>query len=152
MSITATGMPPGGTYVWFLDGNVIPGASGNVLNNITVNDLGSYTVRYTDPKGCISTSAALVVSGTVSNNVWVYPNPNEGQFQVRVFATGSTGPLTIRVYDSKGSLVYEKQHQTVLPFTQMDVNLGLGSNGMYTVRVHDGSGQIIGSKSVLVRH
>ncbi len=152
MSITATGIPPGGSYVWLLDGNVIAGASGNVLNNVTVNGLGSYTVRYTDPRGCVSTSAPLVVTGTASNNVWVYPNPNNGQFQVRVFATGSTGPLTIRVYDSKGSLVYEKEHQTVLPFTQMDVNLGLGSSGMYTVRVHDGSGKIIGAKSVLVKY
>ena len=152
MSITATGIPPGGSYVWLLDGNVIAGASGNVLNNVTVNGLGSYTVRYTDPRGCVSTSAPLVVTGTASSKVWVYPNPNNGQFQVRVFATGSTSPLTIRVYDSKGSLVYEKEHQTVLPFTQMDVNLGVKSSGIYTVRVHDGSGNIIGAKSVLVRY
>jgi hypothetical protein len=151
LSITATGIPPGGSFVWLKDGIVIPGASGNVLGNLTVNDQGSYTVRYTDANGCVSTSAALVITGHASGNLWVYPNPNTGNFQVRVFTSVNT-TLTVRVFDSKGALVQERAFTSTMPYSQIAIDLGgARAAGMYTVRVTDANGNLLGSKMILVR-
>jgi hypothetical protein len=152
LDITATGIPPGGTFVWLFNGVVMPGVSGNVLTNITLNEQGSYSVRYTDPNGCVTTSAALVVTGQASTNMWVYPNPNFGQFSVRFF-NSNPETATVNVYDSKGAKVYQRSVTTTLPYTTIDVDLGgRASSGMYLVELVNGSGKRVGAKQVLVRH
>jgi hypothetical protein len=151
LSITALGVPPGGSFVWLKNGVVIPGASGNVLSGIGIGDLGSYTVRYTDPNGCVSTSAALVVTGLASDNMWVYPNPNFGQFTVRFF-NANPETATVNVYNAKGQRVYSKAVATTLPYTNIDVDLGpTAKNGTYIVELVDGSGNRVGAQRVVVR-
>jgi hypothetical protein len=152
LDITATGIPPGGSFVWLFNGVVIPGATGNTLTNLGVDDIGSYTVRYADLNGCVTVSAPLVISGMLSDNLFVYPNPNRGQFQVRFFNQNNE-IVVVHVYNSIGAKVYQKAMVTTLPYTQIDIDLGSTfASDVYTVEVLTQNGHRVGVKQIIVRH
>ena len=77
--------PAGGSFVWFRNGVAIPGVTGAVVSGLTGDNLGTYRAVYTDLNGCVSTSADVTLTGQPSNNLYVYPNPNTGVFQVRFY-------------------------------------------------------------------
>jgi hypothetical protein len=151
-NITANVSPAGGSIVWFKNGVIIPGASSFTLSNLGVDDIGSYRAVYTDPNGCVSTSATIDVTGQSTSRLFIYPNPNFGQFQVRVYSAGAGSPLTLTVYDSKGSVVFRRQVAVSVPYSRMDVDLGLSVSGIYTVEVRDASGKLIDARNVVIRH
>ncbi|MEK7226623.1 MAG: HYR domain-containing protein, partial [Bacteroidota bacterium] len=99
--LTANGVPGGGTYVWFKNNVVIPGATSQTLGPLGIADLGTYKVTYTDPNGCVNTSADVVVKAQPSSGIVVYPNPNNGQFNVRFYNTTSQF-ATVHVYNAVG--------------------------------------------------
>ena len=151
LTITATGNPAGGTFEWFKN-NVLTGHSGSTWSGLTVDDIGTYKVRYTDLNGCVSTSADLTITGQPSKNLYVYPNPNTGHFQVRIYNQPNES-ITLRVYDSKGAKVFEKVEVTGTAYTGIDVDLSpVISSGVYTVEVRDGSGKSVGARRIVVRH
>jgi hypothetical protein len=147
-TLTTSTNQPGGTYVWYKNGQPT-GATGPGLGGLTVDDIGNYHVVYTDPNGCVSTSAIVEVSAQVSDIMWVYPNPNFGQFQVRVYSTGNT-PFTINVYDSKGAKVYARTATPVQAYTSIPVDLGYKAMGVYVVELRDASGNRLGTRLVSV--
>ncbi|MEO7924520.1 MAG: HYR domain-containing protein [Chitinophagaceae bacterium] len=154
VNLVATVDPTGGTFQWFKDGSAtpIPGVSGNTLSGLSVDDIGSYRVRYTDLNGCVSLSNEIVVSGAPSGNLYVFPNPNFGQFSVRFFnQVGETA--TLSVFDAKGARVYQRQMITTTAYTKLDIDLGpTVSSGVYLVEVVNGSGKSLGGKRIIVRH
>ena len=102
------------------------------------------SVVYTSPFGCIATSASDSITGTESNNLWVYPNPNRGVFQVRFF-NQSNEPATVQVFSAAGQKVYEEKVITgTQTYSQIQVDLGLKANGVYVVRLVNGSGKVAG--------
>ncbi len=151
LTITATTSPVGGTYAWYKNGVLISGAISNSLVNLSVDDIGTYKVIYTDPNGCVSTSADLVISAQQSGNLYVFPNPNSGHFHVR-FYNQLNEPATLRVYDSRGAMVYQKKFITTTPYSSLDVNLEARAtpNGIYLVEVRNGTGILIGAKRIIV--
>jgi len=150
LNILSTVSPAGGSFAWYKNGTLI-GATGSSLTGLTVDDIGTYHVIYTDPNGCVKTSNDIVVSGQPSAKVWVYPSPNNGQFQVRFF-NADNETATVRVYDSKGALVYEKEQVTTTAYTGIDVDLGpTMSSGVYVVVVHNSAGKKMGAVRIVVR-
>jgi hypothetical protein len=150
LSITATTNPSGGTFVWFKDGVVVPGVTGATLSGLTVDDVGTYKATYTDPNGCIRTSADLVVSGLPSTNLFVYPNPNQGQFQVRYFTSSPGVALNLSIYDSKGARVFQSRTLSTLPYTSIQVDLGSRPAGTYMIDLRDANNNPLGSRKVMV--
>jgi hypothetical protein len=150
VTLTAIVNPGGGTYQWFKNGVAIPGATGASLAGLTVNDVGSYTVRYTDLNGCVAVSAAMVVSSQASDNLYVYPNPNDGHFHVR-FYNQVGEEVTVHVYDAKGALIHSQKAVTTTPYTDITLDLG-GRNaaGTYLVVLRDASGRQVGAKKIIV--
>ncbi|MBK9465545.1 MAG: T9SS type A sorting domain-containing protein [Chitinophagaceae bacterium] len=152
LTITATTSPSGGSYVWFKDGQVIAGASGSTLPNLTVIDAGVYRVVYTDPNGCTSTSADITIAAQQSDNLYVYPVPNNGQFIVRYYNTANE-QLNLRVIDAKGSLVYQSKILTTVPYSTINVDLRNGrvlASGIYIVEVRRADGRLAGSRRIVV--
>lgn len=150
LNLGTTVNPGGGTFVWYKNGQVIGGATTASLNGLTVNDIGTYKVVYTDANGCVMTSADLVVSGMNNGNLWVYPNPNRGQFQVRYF-NGLNENVTVNVYDEKGSKVYQRAYTTSTAYSQMNVNISRMPAGKYLVEVVNAGGTRVGAKWVVVQ-
>jgi len=152
LTITASVSPTGGTIVWKkikLDGTTVTLSNTSfTLSNLTVD----YAI-YTDPNGCVSISANLSISGQPSGNLYVYPNPNPGQFHVRFF-NQSNESVTLKVYDSRGVLVYQQKFITTTPYSDLFVNLGtrVVTSGVYLVEVRDAAGKLIGAKRIVIGH
>jgi HYR domain/Ig-like domain CHU_C associated/Secretion system C-terminal sorting domain/PKD-like domain len=152
LNITSNVNPPGGTYAWFLNGQLLPTALGSSLNNLTVDNLGTYRLVYTDLNGCVGTSANLVISAFQSEKLWIYPNPNTGRFQIRFF-NHVNEQITINVYDMKGSRVYQRAVTPTANYNRIDVDLGTAiPAGFYIVEVRGGNGSLIGKKKIVVYH
>lgn len=91
-----------------------PGVTGNTFNvsNFDQGTTVDVAYDYTDPNGCSgSTTIAIylelcgnVEEGTLAD-VSIYPNPNNGQFEIKGLEIGQ--PLLI--YDNTGRMVYNKQ-------------------------------------------
>jgi hypothetical protein len=150
LNIIAVANPGGGNFEWFKDGVMIPGANGPVLQHLGVDDIGVYHVVYTAPNGCSGQSNNITITGQASDNLFVYPNPNTGEFQVRYFnQTGES--ITVKVYDSKGAEVYSKKEATTLPYTGIEIDMAGHPSGNYLVVAFDGNGNKVGSKMILIR-
>ncbi|MBK6991525.1 MAG: DUF11 domain-containing protein [Chitinophagaceae bacterium] len=152
LTITATTAPSGGNYVWFKNGVVIAGATGNTLAGLTVSDIGTYRVVYTDGNGCVATSANIDITGQPSDNLYVYPVPNQGVFNVR-FYNQANEQVTVRVFDAKGAEVYSRKVLTTIPYTTINVDLStsrLLANGTYVVDVRGADGRLMGSRKIIV--
>ncbi len=71
-----------GSFQWFLDGNIIPGATNAAIQ---FGAEGNYSVEFTDANGCSSISAPWLYLHTgmahvTSAALRVYPNPSTGLF------------------------------------------------------------------------
>lgn len=149
-NITATVSPIGGTFAWLKNGAPrIPTVTTATLSNLTVDDAGTYRAVYTDLNGCINTSADLVVSAQTSEKFYVAPNPNLGQFSVR-FYNQQNEQVTVKVFDSNGKLVHQQATSTGLPYTSIDINLGVASSGIYLVEIRGANNRLIGAKRIVV--
>ncbi len=153
LNIISTVNPAGGTYAWYRNGILLtsPLQQGPVLSGLTVDDIGTFRLVYTDLNTCTNSSADVVVSGLASDKLWVYPVPNNGQFQVRFF--NQVGEqATVRVFDAKGAKVYERSVVTSTAYTQIDVNLGPSMpDGTYVVELVNAAGDRVGAKKIIVR-
>lgn len=145
----------GSTYTWFLNGVVVPGATGSTLTNLGVDNLGTYTVTAGTTNGCAGTSNAVTLRDSASNNLFIYPNPNNGSFQVRFFNSPdnpySGTPRSVVVYDSKGGRVYS-QATIITPGTYgaMNINLVNQPAGIYHVDLVDGRGNRLKTGKVVI--
>jgi hypothetical protein len=148
VTIMASVNPAGGTIAWYKDGVLIPGALTLSLNNLSVDDAGTYHAVYTAPNGCTATSANVVISKATSDNVFIYPNPSDGRFQVRVYNQNEN--ITVSVYDAKGALVYQKSSTTAAPYTRIDVDLSHVAAGQYLVDVRGAGGSRLGAKQIII--
>ncbi|HUR66211.1 MAG TPA: HYR domain-containing protein, partial [Chitinophagaceae bacterium] len=147
LNIISTVSPTGGTYQWYRNGVLLtsPLQAGPILSGITVDGIGTYKLTYTDLNGCVRTSSDIVVTGQPSNNLYIYPVPNNGQFQVRFFNQPGES-ATVRVFDAKGSKVYEKATVTTTAYTKIEVNLGPAiADGVYVVELVNAAGNRVGA-------
>ena len=81
----------------------------------------------------------FVISGTLSsenfelNNVFVYPNPSKGIFNISL---GNLQPTEIEVYDLMGKKVYAKKEITISNF-ETKIDLSNVTQGIYFVKIKD---------------
>jgi hypothetical protein len=141
--------PPGGTFNWFFNGNPIPGATASSLGPLNINQLGTYRVVYTDANGCVATSANVDVTGAISNNLWVYPNPNTGTFNVR-FYNQSGEQVTLKVFNGLGQVVYSHALALGITYSNTVVSLGNMPAGIYIVKIVNGTGAELAAKRIVV--
>jgi Fungalysin metallopeptidase (M36)/Secretion system C-terminal sorting domain/Fungalysin/Thermolysin Propeptide Motif len=139
------------TYQWFRNTVPVIGAAASSLP-INVDAFGEYTVLVTDVNGCSILSNKIMVSDSASNQLFIYPNPSSGQFQVRYYSPNNTTlGRTITVYDAKGARVYSKLYSVTRTYDRMDVNLTNLQSGVYMVELKDGSGKHIASGMVVIQ-
>jgi hypothetical protein len=152
VTIVATANPPGGTYAWLFNGNPITGAISPSLGPLNVDNIGRYNVIYTDLNGCVKTSSDFLVTGEQSDYLWVYPNPNTGQFQVR-FYNRSGEVVTLKIYNPLGQEVYSQKITTGLTtYSRIDINLTNMAGGDYTVKIVNKDQMTIATKRVFIHH
>ncbi len=140
----------GDIYTWTLNGLPIVGATGNTLP-VDVDGQGVYEVTVQDVNGCSSTSSTITIGDLPSDNVFVYPSPNTGQFQVRYHSLpGNVLPRMLNIYDSKGARIYSVQYPINNPYTRMDVDITKHGKGVYMIELTDRNGARLKTSRVVV--
>jgi hypothetical protein len=150
LSVSAT--PPAATYIWYRNNIALPSANADILN-VTVDELGGYKVAIQDVNGCSNTSDVLLIEDSVSGRLFIFPNPNKGQFQVRYYSVPGNAPLprTLVIYDAKGALVYNKTYAIGKPYDKMEVNFAAFGKGLYFINLVDVTGKRIAIGKVVVQ-
>lgn len=106
-SLTLVATPAGGTF----NGN---GVTGTSFNPFTAgNGVQIITYSYTDSNGCSATVNDTITvdpcfgvntPGVTANSISLYPNPNNGQFNVTIGEAG-----TLLIYNGLGQLIYNER-------------------------------------------
>ena len=151
VSATITPSNSNATYQWFLNGEAIPNANASSII-ADIDGLGEYTVEATYPTGCSgSSSNSVILTDSLNTTLFIYPNPNNGIFQVRFYdkENGVSNPRFLNVYDSKGSRVLRQQFN-VSGFGRMDVDLSKNAKGVYFIDLTDAAGNRLQSERVIV--
>jgi hypothetical protein len=145
-TLTATSIPTGTTYNWYKNGVLVTGVNGNTL---TVNyaDKGTYTVK--DMNGCDNISNSINILDSLSNTLFVYPNPNNGQFTVQYFNGNNSQKRTVTLFDSKGARVYVQEYNMNSGFDVMEVVVKKLSAGTYMLLLTDGNGVKIATTKIV---
>ncbi|TYB74130.1 T9SS type A sorting domain-containing protein [Bizionia saleffrena] len=73
---------------------------------------------------------------TLENNFAIYPNPNNGEFNVKFNATSSN--VSLELFDIRGRSVYTQGFNNSGAFNET-INVGNVQSGMYLLNVNDGS-------------
>jgi len=154
--VRLNGTPVGGSWSGF-------GISGfNFMPPAT--DIGTWPITYTyaDANGCVnSASTTVTVLACEERNrdldngaVVLYPNPNSGQFNIRVNST-RFNVLGMRVYNAAGQLMYVNQWRGLVFARVIPVNLDHLAAGTYMVRLYYGDGMDRGADKtyqVIIAH
>ncbi len=141
LQLMSTGM---GDFQWYLDGNMIPGATTNPY--IPVQN-GAYTVEITDAFGCMAMSDTLDVSNVGiaekgTDRVSVAPNPFFGDLTVQ---TERTGNAEIVIYDSYARPVLMESFSRKATLNTLELPDGLY---LYVIR---SDGRVIASGKLIRR-
>jgi hypothetical protein len=130
---------------WYLDGAIIPGATNQ---QYTVLANGTYTVVVTS-NGCSSSPSDGILILTVGisidkadRNFSIYPNPNNGEFNIKV-ETLNSEQYTIEIYNNLGASVWKQEDVTVNGSYKAHVVLSESPSGIYMVALRNKANTIV---------
>jgi hypothetical protein len=102
-----------------------------------VNGIGNYNVTVTDINGCSNTSSDLAIGGLLDDRLYIYPNPNNGQFTVRWYSYWTFERFVITVTNAVGQIVAIKEFNSNSNYYPMQLDMRHLSTGIYGVQVRD---------------
>jgi Subtilase family/PKD-like domain/Ig-like domain CHU_C associated len=152
-TLTANVNPSGSyNYTWYKNNVIVPGASTNTIAGIDLDDLGSYTVTVTNTSGlaCSNTSPAVTIDAAANTKLFIWPNPNNGEFEVSYYSAGANA-YTLNLYDGKGALIYSKAYTISSPYQRMKVDIRTSGRGLYQVVLIDKTGKRIANGKVVTQ-
>ena len=130
------GTPAGGTYSG-------PGVSNGIFDPAEAG-LGEHTITYTytDPNFCENSADDIIIvtpySGIQSvfdkEGVFVYPNPNSGNFTLHL-NVGSHSNVSINVFDALNKQVFSEQNKSIDNGNEMNFNFQDYPEGIYFIRI-----------------
>ncbi len=121
------------TYTW------IPGGTG-VSIVVSPSVTSTYTVSGTDVNGCmnsfvitqsVSVCAEISQVSNLNSHFAIYPNPNNGEFTVKLNAVSEN--MSIEIYNSLGQLVLKEKPNNLITV----ININTKAKGIYIVRIKE---------------
>ncbi len=153
LTANVTPSAPNTTYQWYKNNVLLTGQTAQSIV-VDIDGLGTYKATAAIDGFCESTSInSITVKDSASDILFIYPNPNKGTFQVRFNDkfNGESYPLSITIYDGKGSRVYKQSFAPGTTFGRMDVILKNVGSGVYFVDLTDASGVRLQSGKVVIK-
>lgn len=140
-TITATNTPAALTpasYSWTRNGTTVAGATSATIP-VNIDQLGTYRATVTDINGCVNSSNTITIDAQTSDRLWIYPNPTDGAFQVRLFYGSNMADVrVVTVYNAKGQEIAKKEldfRRGVSPYAAVTFDLSKEAAGTYVVKV-----------------
>ncbi|RYE21594.1 MAG: T9SS type A sorting domain-containing protein [Sphingobacteriales bacterium] len=137
------------SYAWFKNGVLQTSATGSSLV-VDIDDLGDYSVTVSAVGGCSKSSAIVSISDSAVARLFIYPNPNNGQFQVS-YHNEPLAKQVLTIFDSKGAKVFSKTYDLATTYQRMPVDLRRNRAGVYSIVLTDKNGKKIATGSVLIQ-
>ncbi|MBW7914034.1 MAG: T9SS type A sorting domain-containing protein, partial [Taibaiella sp.] len=140
-------------YQWKRNGQDIIGATGSVWSANTLNDNDSISVELVSSYQCPQPTTALsngiivkvlssVGDNRATNDIQLYPNPNNGSFIISGRAH-STQVARVQVVNAVGRVVYEDTVITKVGKLYHPIELGNTAAGIYILKVSTDAGSMI---------
>ena len=146
----ANGPAVGTTYAWYKNGIALTGQTGNSII-VNMNGVGNYTLKATNLSGCVGTSNSLAILDSAQQNLFIYPNPSTGRFQVRYFSDNNNlKPRKISIYNSAGALVFNASFVMFGGYTPMDIDLSRNGSGTYYIHLMDNDGKNLITEKIFI--
>jgi len=127
----------------------------SVFNGLEMN--GDWTIalvdNYNNDTGTLNSwslefcvPAALSVVENELDNLSIYPNPNNGEFNIG-FNPKSGNDITIQVYDIRGRAIFTNSYNATSRFNEV-IRLNNAQSGVYLLSIVDGSQKV--TKKIIV--
>ncbi|MEI8058631.1 MAG: T9SS type A sorting domain-containing protein [Ferruginibacter sp.] len=150
LTATATSSATPISYFWFKNNAPISNSGSTLSVNIT--GVGDYRVAVTDGNGCSNQSQVVNISDSANGKLFIYPSPNNGQFNITYYNKGGESVKRIvTIYSNKGDKVYSNQFQVTQVYQLLNIDMRRNSTGVYYIVLSDANGNKLKSGQVLVR-
>jgi PKD repeat protein len=150
-SITPTGTYK---YTWYRNSQIIPTEITTVVDSIGyLLWSGPYkmTIENLPPQlPCANTTSEVIIGDSASSKLFIYPNPNNGQFRVTYYSPTNTRYQVV-VMDTKGAVLYRKPHEVTNRYQLIDINLIGASRGMYILQIQDPTGKQLAAGKLVIQ-
>ena len=146
---------PAGTYkyTWYRNNQLISNETTTSVDSIGYRLWsGAYkmAIENLPPQlPCSYTTPELVIGDSVSSKLFIYPNPNNGQFRVTYYSPTNTRYQVV-VMDMKGAVLYRKPHEVTNRYQLIDINLQGASSGLYLLQIQDPTGKQLASGQLVI--
>lgn len=145
----------GGTlsYSWLYNSNPLSTTANTYLADVEHTGTYQAKIQETWLSGlvCLNQSAPVVISAGTSNQLFIFPSPNDGRFTVSYLNNdGSSTKRTITIYDSKGAKVYAGSFSVAGAYTLLKIDARGNQTGIYYVVVHDTRGKKLAEGKVII--
>ena len=147
-----TASPPANySYQWYRNNGLLSGINSSSYP-LNPDRLGTYFVNVINEYGCGAPTNSVTIGDSASTQLFIYPSPNNGHFQVRYHnPQGNEVQRTLMVFDDKGALVFKQAYRPGGPYGRMDVNIPQVAAGVYVVSLVDANNKIIRSERVMIQ-
>ena len=145
------------TYTWYYNNSVLPGA---VSSSLVVNygSPGDYQLKVTDINGCTNLSNIITIANSfaLNLNMYSYPNPSGGIFQVIYHhdpnsPTNNTLQRSLTVYNNWGGKIINMVFPQTTLYQKIDVDVRAYGKGIFWVELKDANGTRLGMNRVVVQ-
>ena len=141
---------PAATYAWYYNNSVLPGAVADTLL-VNYGSAGNYQLKVTNACG-VGLSNIITIANSFALNMYTYPNPSGGIFQVRYNSeAGNTLQRSLTVYNNRGEKIITRNFTQTIPYQKIDVDIRQHGKGLYWVEVRDANGKRLGMNRVVVQ-
>ncbi len=155
LTTISASVAPAGTYkyAWYRNNQLISNETTTVVDSIGYRLWsGAYkmAVENLSPQlPCTYTTPELVIGDSLSNKLFIYPNPNNGQFRVTYYSPTNTRYQVV-VLDTKGAVLYRKPHEVTNRYQLIDINLQGASSGLYLLQIQDPTGKQLAAGKLII--
>lgn len=160
-SATLTATPSastGGTLTstWTYNGNTVANPGNTRVVNI--EQVGTYQVNIQEVFGtgansitCQNQSTEVTINAEVSNRLFIFPSPNDGQFTVAYYNSGGgSSQRSVTIVDAHGAKIYHAKFAVSGSYTLLPIDIRTASRGVYFVIIGDAAGKKIATGNVVV--
>lgn len=143
---TAIGGNPGYLYIWSpSDGLDDPSLQDPTANPDTTT---TYTLRVIDSGNCLATSEVTVFVDPCTGvkeinqtgNFEIYPNPNNGKFNIELNNIVRDNNFEVRIFNVYGQIVYHEKIMADSFVQTIEIDIGKHTGGIYIMQVRSSKG------------
>ncbi len=136
------------TYQWVKNGNINLASTADRIV-VQASEAGNYKVIVTAPTGCVVTSDNAFTTSMTSEQLFIFPNPNSGLFNVSYNNGGANlTARTLTVYDAKGAIVFTQSYSVNVPYGNMVVDIRSKAKGQYYVALRDSNNKKLATATI----